>query len=50
MNPLLRHSRAGGNPVIKNSQSEQNLGVVPLHGDYSINWIPACAGMTLFSA
>jgi len=27
-------------------RSGQNLNVVPLCGDYLINWIPACAGMT----
>jgi hypothetical protein len=31
-------------------RSGQNLGVDPLRGDYLINWIPACAGMTRFSA
>ena len=29
-------------------QSGQNLGFVSLREDYSSNWIPACAGMTLF--
>ncbi len=27
-------------------RSGQYLGFVPLRGDYSIEWIPACAGMT----
>ena len=29
-----------------NPRSRQNLDVDPLRGDFSINWIPACAGMT----
>jgi len=27
-------------------RSGLNLGFVPLRGTYSMNWIPACAGMT----
>jgi len=27
-------------------RSGLNLGFVPLRGAYSMNWIPACAGMT----
>jgi len=42
-----RHSRAGGNPAKTHApQSEQNLIVAPHCGDFIINWIPACAGMT----
>jgi hypothetical protein len=43
----MRHSRAGGNPAkIKKPRSGQTDDVVPLHWNYLINWIPACAGMT----
>jgi hypothetical protein len=32
----------------KYSAKRTALGFVPLRGNYSINWIPACAGMTRF--
>ncbi len=32
----------------KQSAKRTTLGFVPLRGDFSINWIPACAGMTAF--
>jgi hypothetical protein len=31
----------------KTPQSGQDLGFVPLCGGYSVDWIPACTGMTL---
>ena len=40
------HSRAGGNPAWNKSREAHNTCTVPLRGDYLINWIPACAGMT----
>jgi len=43
---MPRHSRAGGNPVKNTPRSGQNLDANPLRGDFLINWIPACAGMT----
>jgi hypothetical protein len=30
----------------KYSAKRTIIGFVPLRGNYSINWIPACAGMT----
>ncbi len=27
--------------------AQQTISVVPLRGDFSFNWIPACAGMTV---
>jgi hypothetical protein len=46
-NPLSRHSGAGRNPAIEQApQRGQSLGIDPLYGDFSINWIPALAGMT----
>ena len=39
-----RHSRAGGNPVIL---FNVQLGFVhAMRGNFFIDWIPACAGMT----
>jgi len=41
------HSRVGGNPAIKSRLwGGQILDIDPLRGDFLINWIPACAGMT----
>ncbi|MFZ2302628.1 MAG: hypothetical protein WAW10_12275 [Gallionella sp.] len=50
-NPLARHSRAGGNPA-KQTRREADKTIVfgSLRENYSINWIPACAGMTQFVA
>ena len=45
MNPLARHSGAGRNPA-KQTSREADKTVVPLRGEFFINWIPACAGMT----
>ncbi len=39
--PRRRESSESINP-----RSGQNMAVVPLRGDYVINWIPAFAGMT----
>jgi hypothetical protein len=48
-NSLARHSGVGRNPARTNiPRSGQNRDVVPLRGKLSINWIPACAGMTQF--
>src|SRR4030067_589201 len=45
----VRYSGAGGNPAkTNNPRSEQGLNnVVPHCGRFFINWIPACAGMTV---
>jgi hypothetical protein len=41
----IRHSSAGGNPAEgKFRVADKTFG--PLRGILSINWIPACAGMT----
>jgi hypothetical protein len=41
----IRHSRTGGNPAEgKSREADKIFG--PLRGMLSINWIPACAGMT----
>jgi hypothetical protein len=32
----------------KHSAKRTTFGLVPLRGDFSINWIPAYAGMTKF--
>ena len=49
-NPLaLSFPRRRESSELNISRSGQHLGFVPLRGDYSINWIPACAGMTLVS-
>jgi len=40
--PRRRESREINTP-----RSGQNLNVDPLRGSFSINWIPACAGMTV---
>jgi hypothetical protein len=44
-----RHTGAGRHPVKEHiPRSGQNyFGIDPLRGDFSINWIPACAGMTV---
>jgi hypothetical protein len=43
------HSRAGGNPAIKNTpHSGQSLKLSCFAGNDLIVWIPACAGMTQF--
>jgi hypothetical protein len=39
--PRRRESSNNNSP-----RSGQNLIVVPLRGNFSIDWIPACAGMT----
>lgn len=45
--PLSRHTGEGRYPAKKNSpRSGQNLGTDPLRRTYSIDWIPAFAGMT----
>ncbi len=46
-----RHSRESGNLVLKDTlRSGQKLNVNSLRRDFSINWIPAFAGMTGFRA
>jgi hypothetical protein len=43
-----RHSGAGRNPVQQNTpRSGQIIGLVLLRKIFLINWIPACAGMTV---
>jgi hypothetical protein len=49
-NPPCRHSREGGNPVLKQfprSGQSSIYGVASLREDSLIAWIPAFAGMTV---
>jgi len=44
---LGRHSGEGRNPAMKHiPRRGLHLDIDPLRGDFSINWIPAFAGMT----
>jgi len=41
----VRHSRAGGNTAWEIAREANNV-AVSLRENYSVYWIPACAGMT----
>jgi hypothetical protein len=44
----IRHSRAGGNPVVSMSSCAAGQQGSVRYAGFSFCWIPACAGMTQF--
>jgi hypothetical protein len=44
--PLLRHSRAGGNPAKIIFREAAHTSLFVCYAEFFIGWIPSCAAMT----